>query len=651
MVSTAKRIGESERGPHATAAARRRRGLTRTDRADRRFALLMIAPSFIAVLAVMGYPWFYSLWLSLHNMNLLTKRWTWVGSANYTKVFHDATFGDSLIRTLWFSGLVVLGGTVLGMLMALVLNETFHGRGIMRSVMLMPWAIAPVVVGKVFLLIYSGEYGVLNGALFQLGIIDDYIPWMTEARRALMFVAAASIWQSAPLSGLLLLAALQSLPHNIFNAAKIDGASAFQRFRKITLPWIRPMLVFVVILNTINALMTFDLIYVLTQGGPGEATTVVSWLGYITFFNFARYGEGTAILYVLSMISLVLAVIYFGLLTREPSKPATAADEPLPTAGGGLTATGLAAPHARPAPRPMRDPWLAPRAARRVRRALLYGAVLLIAIWTLAPFYVMANASLSTTDGILSQPPHWYPHPATLRNYRTALFGEQVKDASGPSVQAKAIMLSMKNSGIVAISVTAVCLVVGAPAGYAYARYKRFKFLGISLWILMLTRMIPPLTLAGPFFMLFRKVGLIDTKVGLVIALSSVILPLSVWILKGYFETLPPNLERAALVDGCTRLQAFRRIVVPVAIPGMVAAGIFCFLVAWNEFVYAILLTSTLDSQTLPTRIAQFVADQRVYNPGLLFAAGVLAVIPPVLITLGFQRFLLRGMLSGAIKG
>jgi multiple sugar transport system permease protein len=167
----------------------------------------------------------------------------------------------------------------------------------------------------------------------------------------------------------------------------------------------------------------------------------------------------------------------------------------------------------------------------------------------------------------------------------------------------------------------------------------------------MLTRMIPALTLAVPFFMIFRRIGLIDTKIGLIIALTSVILPLTVWIMKGYFETVPANLERAALVDGCNRFQAFRRVIIPVALPGLVAAAIFCFLVAWNEFVYAILLTSTLDAQTLPTRISQFVADQRVYNPGLLFAAGALAVIPPVVITLVFQRFLLRGMLSGAVKG
>lgn len=608
----------------------------------------MAIPAFLAVLGVMGYPWAYSAWLSLHNVNLMTQRWTWVGLQNYRNLFDNQSFIESLIRTLWFSGLVVGGGTILGLLIALVLNENFRGRGPMRSIVLLPWAIAPVVVGKIFTLVYSGQYGTLNGLLYQFKIIDSYVPWLTESTRAMVLVAIASIWQSAPLSALLLLAALQSLPQNLFNAAKIDGASAFQRFRKITLPWIKPMMLFVIILNTINALMTFDLIYVLTQGGPGESTTVLSWFGYVTFFNFGRYGEGSAILYVLSLISLVLAVVYFGLLTRSNRK--LSAPDTSDAADAISTTTSDLREIAHTVRFEIKPSRISANTARTLRKWGLYVAVALVAIWTLFPFYVMFNASLQPTEGILSKPPSWIPSPPTLDNYRAAIFGEQV-ESSGANVQAKAIILSMKNSAIVSIAVTLVCLLIGAPAGYAYARYHRFKVLSATLWILILTRMIPSLTLAVPFFILFRRLELLDTKRGLVIALSSLILPLAIWIMRGYFETLPPNLEKAALVDGCSRFQAFRKIVVPVAVPGVVAAGIFCFLVAWNEFVFAILLTSTLNAQTLPTRVAQFVSDQRVYNPGLLFAAGTLAVIPPVLITLGLQRFLLRGLLSGAIKG
>jgi ABC-type glycerol-3-phosphate transport system permease component len=632
--------------PASAESVPRRHRLTMIERADRRFATLMVLPTVIAVLAIMGYPWIYSGWMSLHTTNLLTRTTAWVGLGNYAKTFQNQTFQDSFIRTVWFSALVVVGGILVGLLIALVLNESFKGRGLMRSIMLMPWAIAPVVVGKLFLLIYSGEYGTLNGILYQFGLIDSYVPWLTESRRALIMTAIASIWQAAPLSALLLLAGLQSLPTNLYNAAKIDGASAWQRFRKITLPWLRPMLLLVVILNTINALMTFDLIYVLTMGGPGEATTVVSWLGYITFFNFARYGEGTAILYILSLISLVMAVFYFLILTRRQKAPADLGAD----AVAKFNASAWSATAQTPAKREFREPLIPPKTARRLQRVLLYAAVVLIAVWSLLPFYVMLNASLSTTNGILSRPPHWFPNPVTLENYRAAIFGEQVKGGE-PNIQAKAIVISMKNSMIVALSVTLVNLLIGGPAGYAFSRYQRYRGVSSAFWLLMLTRMIPPLTLAVPFFIIFRRMGLIDTKTGLVIALTSVILPLTVWILKGYFDTLPPNLEKAATVDGCTRFQAFQKVVIPIAIPGLVAAGIFCFLVAWNEFVYAILLTSTLNSQTLPTRIAQFVSDQRIYNPGLLFAAGALAVLPPVLITLLFQRYLLRGMTAGAIKG
>jgi multiple sugar transport system permease protein len=489
---------------------------------------------------------------------------------------------------------------------------------------------------------------VLNGLLYQFNLINEYIPFLTESRRALLLTAVAAIWQSAPLSGLLLLAGLQSLPGNLHNAARIDGATWFQQFRRITLPWLRPMLLFVIILNTINALMTFDLIFALTEGGPGEATTVVSWLGYVTFFNFSRYGDGSAILYILSLISLVLAVAYFGLINRgtRSKPPPEVADQTKPATSINWAEFATLTPT-----KPFKEPRISPQLAKRIARIGLYAAAFGILLWSLAPFYVMLNASFSKTEAIISKPPSWFPTDPTLENYRATILGEQVEGATGPNIQAKAIMISMKNSAIVGIGVTLINLLIGAPAGYAFARYPRFRIVGLALWILMLTRMIPALTLAVPFFMIFRRIGLIDTKIGLIIALTSVILPLSVWIMKGYFETVPANLERAALVDGCNRFQAFRRVIIPVALPGLVAAAIFCFLVAWNEFVYAILLTSTLDAQTLPTRISQFVADQRVYNPGLLFAAGALAVIPPVVITLVFQRFLLRGMLSGAVKG
>jgi len=625
-------------------------GLTRMEKAERRFALLMLLPALVVVFAVMAFPWAYSFWLSLNDMNIFTQTWTFVGLDNYVTALPKPSSVDAFLRTVWFSALLVIGSNGVGLIMALVLNEEFKGRGLMRSVMLMPWAVAPVVVGKLFTLIYSGEYGVLNGFLYQLHLVDAYVPFLAEARRALLLVAVAAIWSAAPLNGLLLLSGLQSVPRNLHNAAKIDGAGAVQRFLKITVLWLRPMLVLVVILTTINAVLTFDLIFVLTQGGPGEATTVFSWLGYITYFNFGRYGEGAAILYTLSLFTLMLAFVYMYLLYGQRKATATnvRAGESIGTISIGRTLSR------RKSVLKLRtlQPLISLRLRKRLARGGLYLLVAGIAVWSLVPFYILLNTSLSSTAAILSRPPGWFPNPITFENYRAVLFGEQVKtQLAGEGIQARAILVSMKNSAIVSFSVTILSILISAPAGYAYARFARYRFTGVTLWLIMMTRMIPALTLAVPFFVLFRRLGLNDTLIGLIIAYTSLILPLAIWITKGYFETIPNNMERAAQVDGCNRIQSFIKVVLPLAVPGLMAAGIFCFLVAWNEFVYAQLLTSSLQAQTLPTRIPQFVADQRIYNPGILFAAGAIAIIPPVFITFVFQRYLLQGMLSGAIKG
>jgi len=207
------------------------------------------------------------------------------------------------------------------------------------------------------------------------------------------------------------------------------------------------------------------------------------------------------------------------------------------------------------------------------------------------------------------------------------------------------------NSIVVATFVTAINVVLGSLAGYGFTISGRSRGLRTGLWALMLSRMTPSLVLILPFFILFRAAGLIDTRTGLVIAYCSLILPLSTWIMKGYFEGMPATLEAAARVDGCTRMAAIRRIILPIARPGIVATAIFCFLVSWNEFVIALILTATPASQTIPVTIAGFLAQLQFYDYGPMFAAATLAIVPPVAVALFFQRSLITGMLSGSIKG
>jgi multiple sugar transport system permease protein len=217
----------------------------------------------------------------------------------------------------------------------------------------------------------------------------------------------------------------------------------------------------------------------------------------------------------------------------------------------------------------------------------------------------------------------------------------------------KQFSTTLLNSFIVSGAVTLLGLVLGSLAGYAYARHERFPWMRGSLLALLMTRMIPSMAIVIPFFILFRRLGLMDSKLGLVVAFSAFVLPLAVWILRGYFKTVPVNLEHAALVDGCSRLKALFHVILPVSKPGLMATGIFCFIVAWNQFIFALILSTTVQSKTVPVLLASMrqMAKEYFSSYGSLFAAAVLGVLPAIFIAFVFQRYLIQGMLSGSAKG
>ena len=204
--------------------------------------MLLVLPTLLVVFLVIGVPLIYSLALSLHRINPLTQRWIFVGLANYAKVLPDPDFIAAFGRTAYFAVITVIGGLVLGMAMALVLNMAFVGRDVLRSLVLVPWAMSPVAVGILWSWMLNGDYGTFNAILLSLGVISAPIHWLGNGAVAMNLVAIAHVWNQAPLTSLLILAGLQSMPENLHRAARIDGAGAMRRFFRITLPWLRPML-------------------------------------------------------------------------------------------------------------------------------------------------------------------------------------------------------------------------------------------------------------------------------------------------------------------------------------------------------------------------------------------------------------------------
>lgn len=285
------------------------------------------------------------------------------------------------------------------------------------------------------------------------------------------------------------------------------------------------------------------------------------------------------------------------------------------------------------------------RVRRLGARLGLYGLVGAIALWLLGPFVWLFISSISYQRHLLARPLAFIPPEVTLDNYRMIL-GLVRFHAEG---QAAKILPSMLNSLVVASAVTAINLVVGTAAGYAYARF-RFPLKGASLLALLFTRMLPTVVLVPAFFLMFRAVGLQNTLTGLVVAYCSFTLPFMVWIMKAYFETIPEDLDQSALVDGCNRLQAYYRVVLPVSGPGLVAGGAFTFMLCWNEFVVAQVLNTKFGTTTLPPVIAGMNQQINIDYP-VIAASGFLGALPAVILALAFQRYMVQGLTAGSVTG
>jgi multiple sugar transport system permease protein len=278
-------------------------------------------------------------------------------------------------------------------------------------------------------------------------------------------------------------------------------------------------------------------------------------------------------------------------------------------------------------------------------RLVLYGLLVAVAAWLIGPFVWLFITSISYQRNLMARPLSFIPPEVTLDNYKM-IFGLIRFHAEG---QAAKIIPSMLNSLVVASLVTALNLAIGTTAGYAYARY-RFPLKTLSLFALLFTRMLPTVVLIPAFFLMLRALGLQNTLTGLVVAYCSFTLPFTVWIMKAYFETIPAELDKSALVDGCNRLQAYLRVVLPVSGPGLVAGGAFTFMLCWNEFIVAQVLNTKPGTTTLPPVIAGMNGQINI-DYSVIAASGFLGALPAVLLVLFFQKYLVEGLTAGSVKG
>jgi multiple sugar transport system permease protein len=285
---------------------------------DERAALLFLAPLATVLLAVAVFPILYSFYISLFALKLTRpNRVPFVGLDNYAAVLSDPQFWQAVGRTVSFSVMSVAAIAVLALLIALLLNQDFPGRRILSAVLLVPWAIPSVANALMWKWIYDSNYGALNGLLYQLDFIDSYMVWLGDADKTLALIANAFVWKEVPLAAILLLVGLKTIPADLHAAAKVDGADALRRFLHITLPALTPSFSLVIVYETMMAIRHFDLFFILTEGGPGDASQVVAWRIYVETFRNLSFGTGAAMAYILALATLALAYAVIRALARR----------------------------------------------------------------------------------------------------------------------------------------------------------------------------------------------------------------------------------------------------------------------------------------------------------------------------------------------
>ena len=283
---------------------------------ERVISMLFLAPSVLFLLLTSVYPLLNSLWLSFHSWNMMIpfSQPVWVGTQNYARLIHDPAFINSVKITLIYVGAAVTIEFVLGMGLALLATSGVHAMGPIRTVLLFPLMMTPVVAGILWRTLFHSTYGVINHLIGLLGVPPQ--TWLGDPSQALAAVITVEIWQQLPVVTFVLAAGIQSLPVDLYKAAAVDGASRWQVFRMITLPLLRPVIMVVLLLRIMDAFKVFDIVFMLTYGGPGQTTEVLSLLIYKTGLKFFQIGQASAMSWVFLLFIFIISFFFIRELQR-----------------------------------------------------------------------------------------------------------------------------------------------------------------------------------------------------------------------------------------------------------------------------------------------------------------------------------------------
>lgn len=629
---------------------------------DWKEAYLFLLPAALLLGSIVAYPFLRAVYTGFTRTTSLDIG-PWVGLLNYQILYQDPFFWDSVRISLTYTISAVVLKFFAGMIAALLLHRLTRFSTIFTALVMLPWIMPEVVRSITWKGLLDPIYGLVNPLLKQLGLIEQSIPFFGTPALALPSVVMVNLWAGIPFFTLLLVAGLKAIDKEQYEAAAIDGASAWRQFLHITLPGLQYVILVETLLSFIWTFNGFTQVFLLTGGGPLGATKVYT----IFAIEAARsFRIGTAVASALSMVPLLaLLIIILGrnVLATQTGRASETAVEPNSTVWGLLTwpvrmlfglimalfwalndgvewaveRIGTIIRRLRPHSTDAHAAKLRAVAARRRVNIFAGIALGLLLIFELFPFFFVFITSFKSEAQVVSFQSLYRPDPWTLEQYYKLL---------GPT---RNFLIWMRNSFIVSMVTPLISTLVASLAAYSLVRLN-WKGSRVFSSAVFSAYLMPGVLLVISIFQIFAKLGLTNSLYGLMIAYSTFALPFAIWLMMGYYASIPKELEEAGLIDGCNRFQVFWRIVLPLTKPALMAIFLFGVTNAWNEYLFAYVLISKQTLMTLPVGLGLMIVGD-VQPWGELTAASLLMAIPIfILYSLG-QRFMVAGLTAGAVKG
>jgi multiple sugar transport system permease protein len=625
-------------------------------------AYVFMAPAMVLLLGIIAYPFLRAFYISFTNTTTL-EIGPFVGLRNYTELWKDIFFRRSVLITAQFTVASVALKLLVGILAAVLLHRLGNRLAILTGLVLLPWIMPDIVRAITWKSLLDPLYGGLSRLLLDLGVVSAPPAYLADVKTALPAVVMVNLWQGIPFFTINLLAGLKAIDQELYEAAAIDGASGWRQFLHITLPGLRYVIIVVTLLSTIWTFNTFTLIFLLTGGGPMDTTKVYSILSYNYAIGGHRYGPGIAV----SLSMAPVLGIFIMILGRYMMSGRRLYEEHSTREPGALAALlgFLAWPFKLLGRILLAIFWLINDGIERlvegigrlVRLAIGRGqsvahlhrrskwrgqivpalALVLLLTFELLPFYWVIITAFKTELQITRFQSIFWPDPWSLDQFARLL---------GPT---RNFLVWLRNTITISIVTPAISTMVAAASAYALTRL-RWRGAGQISSGVLVAYLMPGIMMLIPIFQLFTWLRLTNTLGALILSYPTFSLPFAIWLMMGYYASIPEELEAAALIDGCNRFQAFSKVILPLTRPALLAVALFGITQAWSEFLFAYVMIQSASKMTVPVGLAQMIIGD-VLPWGELTAAALIMSIPVlILYTIG-QRFMVAGLTAGAVKG